>query len=104
MSTTDIGCSMGILLHGPIETAHRNKFALCVSLPSRAIVNDSNLLGRLYCDAQRSVKDKENVKANSKRTRHCWWPAFFFSACDKGVLIWNGRSTLFGVGVRLAAW
>src|ERR1700722_10261065 len=88
---------MGILLHSPVQTAHWNKFALCIPPPSRAIFYDCNLLSRLYCDAQRSVKDEENVKANSKRTRHCRWPASL-SAYDKGSIFAMEDQHYFGVG------
>jgi hypothetical protein len=74
----------GILSHGPVETAHRHRLAFYVS-PSQGIFYGSSLLGRLHCDAQPSIKDKENVKASSKRTRHFRRPTSLSAFCDRAL-------------------
>ena len=60
----------GMLLHGSVQTAYGDKFTLCVSPPFRATVGGDRLVGCLDCDAQRSVKDEQDVDADSEKTRH----------------------------------
>jgi hypothetical protein len=59
-----------VLLHSPVQTAYRDQIAVCVTPPSRAIVEGDGLVCRIYRDAQRSVEDKQDMEADSKNTRH----------------------------------
>ena len=57
-------------LHGPVQTAHWDKFAFCISPPSLAIVRGDRLVGGPHCDAQRRIEDEQNVDPNSGKNMH----------------------------------